>query len=77
MIVKEKILINFPVLYSEIIYDNLTDACRDRTEFIIKAVEEKFERDRINYKPNKTPQNEEQTEDVKDFISRLTRSKTI
>ena len=66
MIIKEKILINFPVLYSELIYDNLSDACRDRTEFIIRAVEEKFSRNGINYKPNIicTTQTEEMREDL-------------
>lgn len=49
MIVKEKVLISLPVLYSEIIYDNLTPECRNRTEFIIKAIEEKFERCRIEF----------------------------
>ena len=72
MIIKEKILLNFPVLYSELIYDNLSDACRDRTEFIIKAVEEKFERDKINYLPAPvlSGQTKEQIEDVEDFIKR-------
>jgi len=72
MIIKEKILLNFPVLYSELIYDNLSDACRDRTEFIIKAVEEKFERDNINYLPDQvlSEQTKEQIEDVEDFIKR-------
>lgn len=72
MIIKDKILINFPVLYSEIIYDNLSDACRDRTEFIIKAVEEKFEREKINYKPkiDFTPQTQEQIEDVEYFLKK-------
>jgi hypothetical protein len=51
MIITEKILLKIPVLYSELIYDNLTDSIRDRQEFILKAIEEKFERDKINYKP--------------------------
>lgn len=72
MIITEKILINIPVLYDEIIYDNLSDACRSRNEFIIKAIEEKFEKDKINYKPNIicTPQTKEQMEDVEDFLKR-------
>ncbi len=77
MIIKEKILVNFPVLYTEIIFDNLTHICRNRSEFIIKAVEEKFERDKINYKPNIifTPQSEEDKEDIEDFLNRDKRLK--
>jgi hypothetical protein len=70
MIIKEKILINFPVIYSELIYDNLSDACRDRTEFITQAVEEKFEREQIIYKAkiNFRHMTKEQIEDVEDFL---------
>ena len=51
MIIKEKILISLPVLYGDLIYNNLTPECRSRAEFIIKAIEGKFEKDKINYKP--------------------------
>ncbi len=49
MMIKEKILISIPVLYSEIIYDHLNDSVRNRNEFIIKAVEEKFTREEIKF----------------------------
>lgn len=49
MVVKEKILLTIPALYSELIYNNLTSLCRNRTEFILRAIEEKFERERIEY----------------------------
>ena len=49
MIITEKILLKLPVLYSKVIYDNLSDSVRNRQEYIIKALEEKFERDNIEY----------------------------
>ena len=59
--IREKILLRFPIIYSEIILDEYVEKhiVRDRTEFIIESVEEKFERDQINYKPNKKAYDEE------------------
>ena len=60
----------FPIIYSEIITDEYVEKhiVRDRTEFIIEAVEEKFERDQINYKPNKKAYDEESwKEEIKEF----------
>lgn len=63
MLIKEKILLIIPILYSELIYDHLKDNCRSRTEFIIKAIEEKFERDNISYIP-KSFETYENIEDI-------------
>jgi len=46
--IREKILIRFPCIYLEIIKDEYPE---NVTEFIILAVEEKFERNGIKYHP--------------------------
>ena len=49
--IREKILVRFPQVYSLIIEDEYSKIVKDRTDFIIQAVEEKFERDKVNFEP--------------------------
>jgi|WetSurMetagenome_2_1015567.scaffolds.fasta_scaffold597566_2 hypothetical protein len=49
--IRDKILIRFPIIYSLLIEDEYKDIVEDKTDFIIQAVEEKFERDKINFEP--------------------------
>jgi hypothetical protein len=50
---REKKLFRIPILYSEIIKDEYIGKgiVKDETDFLIQAIEEKFERDRVNFIP--------------------------
>lgn len=51
--IRKKILVRFPAIYTEIIKDEYISKkiVKDRTEFILAAVEEKFKRDSVNIEP--------------------------
>ncbi len=54
MIVKEKILFNTPVLYTEIIKDLVEQRkYRNLTDFVNEAIKEKLQKDNINLEPVK------------------------
>lgn len=67
MVVTTKILLEIPLLYDEIIYDEFVSKrkYKSRKDFIISAIKEKFEKARIDLVP-KTKLNIEDWWDFKD-----------
>ena len=65
--IREKILIRFPNVYSLLIEDNYSGIVRDKTDFIIQAVEEKFERDKINFEPRKPFNREDWQKEIEEW----------
>jgi len=58
MVINIKVLLSLPVLYDELIYDNLDKSVRNRQEFIIDSIEKEFRRRGIIY----TPKSQEEIE---------------
>lgn len=65
--IREKVLIRFPIVYSLLIEDNYSGIMRDKTDFIIQAVEEKFQRDKINFEPKEPIDQEAWENEVKEW----------
>lgn len=53
MVVNAKILLEIPLLYNELIYDEFVskNKAKSRKDFIVSAIKEKLEREKIDLKP--------------------------
>lgn len=66
MVITKKISFDIPVLYDLLIFDEFVEKekVRSRTDFLLKAITEKFEREGIRYKPKEAGKSYDSVKDI-------------